>query len=121
MHNRRTMNMANRNQADCGSVEWQTDDRDMKISPHIRDFFRFTVFVVLACAGLLVLWKCRLNPHTLGPLLCGLFIVFSLSFVGVLGMVWSLVEWQIEWLASLVVRWRRAKAARRGVANHKIL
>jgi hypothetical protein len=92
----------------------------MKISPHIRDFFRFAIFVVLACAGVLALWRCPFNSHTLGPWLCGLFIVFLLTLVGVLGMVWSLIEWLIEWLASVVVGWRGARASRRGEANHEI-
>jgi hypothetical protein len=85
------------------------------MSRHIWDFIRFASLVLLAFGGIWALWKCRLSSHTLWLWFGAFLFVCCWLLVGILGMVWSLVEW----LLAGVVAWRRAKASHGADLSHK--
>jgi hypothetical protein len=78
----------------------------MKISRDIWDFMKFASLTFVATGGIGALWRCHLRADTfywwLGAVLCLCFLLLT----GILGMVWSLVEWFVSGVAG----WRRARA-----------
>jgi len=79
----------------------------MKISRHIWDFMKFASLTFAATGGIWALWRCHLRADIfylwLGAILCLCFLLLT----GILGMVWSLVEWVV----SGVAMWRRSRAS----------
>ena len=65
----------------------------MKISNHIRNFVRFAALILLAFYGI---WILKQFGLTIIPQWFGLGLIVFIGvclFVGIFGMVWSLVRW----------------------------
>jgi hypothetical protein len=86
----------------------------MTISRHISDFAKFAILILLAFGGI---WTLGLVPLTGLPFWLGagmLFIIGALLLVGILGMIWSLIEW---FVAGAVTR-RRSKTSPQEDLSH---
>ena len=84
----------------------------MSISPQIRCFVRFALVTLLGFGGIWLCMQLRISLYiTLWLLLAAGLVVL----VGVLGMVWSLVEW----LISGIVAWFRSETCRRKGLSHE--